>query len=156
MTFQPTSAAAGGTVAFGPPAGDITVGAPTTDGTSPDVPHADHAHAFPAAPAGEGAAASKPGDTEADGTSPNAARADHVHEREAWGDAAQVGELAFTATGTAGSSGAVADAAHTHPWTGFATTTTAPAAGAAGALPATPAGYLAVTIAGTAHYLPYY
>ena len=37
-----------------------------------------------------------------------------------------------------------------------ATTTVAPAAGGAGALPATPAGYVTITIAGTARKLPYY
>jgi len=36
------------------------------------------------------------------------------------------------------------------------TQTTAPAAGAAAALPATPAGYVTITIAGTARLLPYY
>lgn len=36
------------------------------------------------------------------------------------------------------------------------TQTTAPAAGAASALPATPAGYVAVTIAGTVRHIPYY
>lgn len=156
MTFQPSAAAAGGTVAFGPPAGDVTVGGATTDGTSGYVNHADHAHAFPAAPAGEGAAASKPGDLEADGSSTNASRSDHVHAREDWGTAAELAPLAFAADGTPGTSGAVADAAHTHGFAGYATTTTAPAAGSAGALPSAPAGYLAVTIAGANHYLPYY
>lgn len=37
-----------------------------------------------------------------------------------------------------------------------ATTTSAPGAGGAGALPATPAGYVSVTINGTARQLPYY
>jgi hypothetical protein len=36
------------------------------------------------------------------------------------------------------------------------TTTTAPAAGGAGALPATPAGYVTITIGGVAHKVAYY
>jgi hypothetical protein len=35
-------------------------------------------------------------------------------------------------------------------------TTTSPAAGGAGALPATPAGYMAITIAGVARRIPFY
>jgi len=41
-------------------------------------------------------------------------------------------------------------------WTGLATTTVAPGAGGAGALPATPAGYVTMTINGTARKIPYY
>lgn len=79
-----TLAGAGGTgdVVFGDPDGQIEIGAPEAEGTSPDVPRADHVHANPAAPAGDGATTSLPGDAEADGTATTAARSDHVHGRE--------------------------------------------------------------------------
>lgn len=156
MGFHSSAVSVGGDVAFGPPAGDVTVGGDTTDGTSLAVPHADHVHAFPAAVAGDGASASAPGDTEDDGTSPNAGRADHRHAREPWGDASDLAPFGFGAAAGAGASGAVADAAHVHPTAGYATQTTAPAAGAAAALPSAPAGYLAVDIDGATHYLPFY
>lgn len=40
--------------------------------------------------------------------------------------------------------------------TGATTTTTAPGAGAAGALPATPAGYMTISVNGTPRLIPYY
>lgn len=42
------------------------------------------------------------------------------------------------------------------PFVGVTTTTTAPSAGAGSALPATPAGYMTVSINGSSHEIPYY
>lgn len=67
---------------FGPPTGQITIGASESQGTAGVAAEADHIHAMPAAAAGDGATTSLPGDTEADGTATTAARSDHRHGRE--------------------------------------------------------------------------
>lgn len=68
---------------FGPPTGEVAIGAAESQGTAGVAAEADHVHAFPAAPAGDGATTSLPGDTEADGTATTPARSDHRHGREA-------------------------------------------------------------------------
>ncbi len=60
---------------FGPPTGEVAIGAAESQGTAGVAAEADHVHAFPAAPAGDGATTSLPGDTEADGTATTPARA---------------------------------------------------------------------------------
>lgn len=68
---------------FGPPSGEIAIGAAESQGLAGVAAEADHVHAMPAAAAGEGATASAPGDTEADGVATTSARTDHRHAREA-------------------------------------------------------------------------
>ncbi|HUC37039.1 MAG TPA: hypothetical protein VMR97_07945 [Acidimicrobiales bacterium] len=104
----------GGSASFGPPTGQVTVGAAQASGSSPNTVHADHVHAVPAAAGGSGSTNSTPGAAQADGVATTPSRTDHVHGREPWGT---VGEIAASSPGTAaaaGASGAVADAAHAH------------------------------------------
>lgn len=68
---------------FGPPTGEVSVGAAEAEGTGDAAAREDHVHAVPAAAAGAGATTSLPGDTEADGTAGTPARSDHRHGREA-------------------------------------------------------------------------
>lgn len=67
---------------FGPPDGQISIGASESQGASGIAAESDHVHAMPAAAAGAGATDSAPGDSEADGTASTAARSDHRHGRE--------------------------------------------------------------------------
>lgn len=113
MSFRGTGALLEGSD-FGPPTGQVAVGAGESEGLSPYATRADHVHAFPAAVGGAGASASRPGDAEADGVATTAPRSDHKHSREAWGVLAQITGSTPGTAGAAGASGAVADAAHAH------------------------------------------
>ena len=73
---------------FGPPTGQVAIGAEESQGTAGVASEADHVHAVPAAAAGAGASTSLPGDAESDGVATTPARSDHVHAREQASDIA--------------------------------------------------------------------
>lgn len=82
MTFSTLNPGGPGQAQWGSPSGQISIGNTEEEGTLDEAPRADHLHAVPTAPAGEGATDSAPGDAEADGTATTPARSDHVHGRE--------------------------------------------------------------------------
>lgn len=100
----PASALAGDTTS-------ITWGVAASNGATGRMSDAGHTHGTPTAVA---PTSSAPGDVVATGTGTSIALATHKHAREAWGTAGQITTLTFGGAATAGSSGAVADAAHSH------------------------------------------